>query len=117
MEKKKVKNKKKIIKKTDNASFSATPEENLAENLKSKTFLFICECSSREHQIVVERDVEDNLIYCHIHLSVRPFWKRLKYGLKYIFGYHCRYGHWDEFIWKPEHADKLQELSKLLKQK
>lgn len=75
--------------------------------------LFICECGSREHQIVIEYDNDDNLIYCHIHLVKKGFLRRLKAGLKYIFGYKCRYGHWDEFIFKPEHLKQLSEFSDL----
>ena len=60
--------------------------------------VLICDCSSREHQIIIEHDNEDNLTYCHIHLVKHGFWRRLKAGLKYIFGYKCRYGQWDEFI-------------------
>ena len=78
--------------------------------------VLICDCSSREHQIIIEHDNEDNLTYCHIHLVKHGFWRRLKAGLKYIFGYKCRYGQWDEFILKPEHANHLRELSELLSQ-
>ena len=81
------------------------------ENLPS---VFICECNSREHQIIIQHDIEDNLIYCHIHLVKHGFFRRLKSGLKYIFGYKCRYGQWDEFIFKPEHANQLRELSEFL---
>ena len=78
--------------------------------------VLICDCSSREHQIIIEHDNEDKLTYCHIHLVKHGFWRRLKAGLKYIFGYKCRYGQWDEFILKPEHANHLRELSELLSQ-
>ena len=77
--------------------------------------LLICSCNSRQHQIVIQYDEEDNLIYCHIHLSHRGFWQRLISGFKYIFGYHCRYGHWDEFIFQQEHSQVLLEMSKILK--
>lgn len=76
--------------------------------------VLICECSSREHQIIIEHVPDDNLIYCHIHLVKHGFWRRLKASLKYIFGYKCRYGQWDEFIFKPEHANLLREFSELL---
>jgi hypothetical protein len=78
--------------------------------------MLICDCSSREHQIIIEHNNEDNLTYCHIHLVKHGFWRRFKAGLKYIFGYKCRYGQWDEFILKPEHANQLRELSELLSQ-
>jgi hypothetical protein len=42
------------------------------------------------------------------------FFKRLKAGLMYIFGYNCRYGNWEEFVLSPDHADKLRELSEML---
>lgn len=92
---------------TNQTQHSNSPEFQAAS-------VFICECSSTEHQIVVNYDFDDNIVYCHIHLTNQSFWNRLKSGIKYIFGYHCRYGHWDEFIWKPEHATKLRELADLL---
>ena len=78
--------------------------------------IFICECSSREHQIVMQYDEEDNSIYCHIHLTKNNFWNRLIIGIKYIFGYKSRYGQWDEFIWMPSHVEKLKELFNKIKQ-
>jgi hypothetical protein len=42
------------------------------------------------------------------------FWRRFVAGMKYIFGYKCRYGQWDEFIFKPEHSEQLREFSDLL---
>lgn len=91
-----------------------TKEQN--DNSVKPTFpaVLICDCSSREHQIIIEYDNEDGLTYCHIHLVKHGFRRRLKAGLKYIFGYKCRYGQWDEFILKPEHANQLHELSELL---
>lgn len=85
------------------------------EEIKETTQIFVCDCHSREHQIVFEYDFDDNLVYCHIHLINYSFFKRLKNGLRYIFGYKCRYGHWDEFVWQVEHAEKLKEMSDLLK--
>ena len=82
---------------------------------KQHAEIFVCDCSSREHQIVFEYDIDDNMVYSHIHLTNYGFWGRLKKGLRYIFGYKCCYGHWDEFVWTIDHADKLEELSKILK--
>ncbi len=73
--------------------------------------IFICECNSREHQIIIHHDTDDNVVYCHIHLQKSGFWRRLLVGIKYIFGYKCRFGHWDEFIWTVEHAPQLRKLS------
>lgn len=77
--------------------------------------ILLCECHSTDHQIIMNHDKEDNIVYCHIHLSSRPFFKRVWFGLKYIFGYKCRYGHWDEFIFKIKDADKMQKVADTLK--
>jgi len=82
--------------------------------MKNKPIILICDCSSREHQIIIEHDAEDNLTYCHIHLVKHGFWKRVKSALKYILGYKCKYGQWDEFIFKPEHAQQLKQIADLL---
>ena len=86
------------------------------EQINEKTEIFVCDCHSREHQIVFEYELDDNMVYCHIHLcSSHSFFERLKRGIRYIFGHKCRYGHWDEFVWRVEHAEKLEELAKLLR--
>jgi hypothetical protein len=48
-------------------------------------------------------------------ITYKSFWKRLVYGIKYIFGHKSKYGAWDEFIFNPNDADKLQELVDYLK--
>jgi len=76
--------------------------------------LLICACSSDEHQIILHKDEEEKMVYCTIHLVTLPFWKRLIYGIKYIFGYKCKYGNFEEFILDKRHVDKLKELIKFL---
>lgn len=76
--------------------------------------ILICDCKSIEHQIVIEYDESCNLVFFYVHLNKRSFYLRLKYGLKYIFGYKSRYGHFDEFIFNPDHAKTFIELSELL---
>jgi hypothetical protein len=53
--------------------------------------------------------------YAHIHLNQRPFWERVKYGVKYIFGYKCRFGAFDEFLFNSDDVEKLEKLVKYLK--
>ena len=84
--------------------------------------ILICHCHSTDHQIILlyneseyDKGSKYNMCFAHIHLNKRPFWKRLKYGIKYIFGYKCNYGAFDEFIFNPSDADKLQELVNYLK--
>jgi hypothetical protein len=58
---------------------------------------------------------KDPIVYIHTHLNKRPFWQRLKYGIKYIFGYQCRYGAFDEFIINPKDIDKIKDIIHYLK--
>lgn len=80
--------------------------------------LLLCDCSSAEHQLVVRWDNDDNEVYASVHLVTwRSFWKRLWHGLKYAFGYKCRYGSFDEVILRKEDADNLQKVVDHLQKK
>lgn len=80
--------------------------------------LLICDCSSAEHQMIVRWDNDDNEVYVTINLPQhKSFWRRLWYGLKYAFGYKCRYGAFDEVILRKEDADNLQKVVDYLKAK
>lgn len=80
--------------------------------------LFVCQCSSVEHQVIFsyDEDDEDKDVYVSVHLVPEwNIWKRIKMAIKYIFGYRCRYGHFEEFIFNKKDADKLQEIVNYLK--
>jgi hypothetical protein len=86
--------------------------------------VLICECYSPEHQMVISYGDDElidgtiiHMVYIHTHLVKKSFWSRLKYGLKYIFGYKSQYGAWDEFILNPNDAEKLQDIVDYLKEK
>jgi hypothetical protein len=75
--------------------------------------VLICSCNSTEHQIVIYLEKDDLYgpeAYVHIHLVKRSFWYRLKYAIKYVFGYKSKYGAWDEFILSPTHVARLEKL-------
>ena len=80
--------------------------------------IFICECHSTDHQMIILYSEDDGypMVYSHVHLNKRPFWERFNYGIKYIFGYKSRYGAFDEFIFNPDDAARLQEVVNYLKQ-
>jgi hypothetical protein len=87
-----------------------------------KTEIILCDCYSPEHQIIVHYDNDENelgekypMIYLYVHLNKLPFWKRLKYGIKYIFGRKSRYGAFEEFIVNPEDIDKFENIVSHLK--
>jgi hypothetical protein len=103
------------------------------ENLDKRIFTD-CECRSNEHVVSWDLDIEDD--YCDLSFSVFlndewytiiPYWvplplayfmytlfeipiRRCWVALKYIFGYKCKYGHFDTFMVKEEDCDKLIEL-------
>jgi hypothetical protein len=92
--------------------------------MKNNNDILICDCHSTDHQLIIfyEEDELDNgikypMCYFHIHLNKKPFWKRVKYGILYIFGRQCNYGAFDEFIFNPDDADKLQKLVDYLKKR
>lgn len=81
--------------------------------------IIICRCGSVEHQIIVstvdnpyetDPEVKDE-VYISIHLVNRSFWRRLKYGIKYIFGRKSNYGAWDSIITSRE---KIKEIANKL---
>lgn len=74
--------------------------------------IMICACSSVEHQIIISKWNDDGYkhAYLMIHLNKLPFFKRLIHGLKYIFGYKCKYGDFEEFIIDDKNVNKLKEI-------
>lgn len=80
--------------------------------------LFICQCESSEHQVIFSYfdDGELREVYMTTYLcKCNNFWRRLVYGIKYIFGYKSKYGAFDEFIFKGSDADKLQRIVDYMK--
>lgn len=85
----------------------------MKKQIKTVDELFLCECSDKEHQIIMsyEKDDEFPAVFCSIHLV--PEWnifKRIRNAVRYIFGHRCAYGDFEEFIFKPEDADRLQSV-------
>ena len=84
----------------------------------NKPEIFICECHSTEHQLVVRYDPDEEYhnLYIDVHLiTYENIFKRIWISLKYIFGYKCRYGHWDEFIFNKNDAERLIEILNKIK--
>lgn len=73
-----------------------------------KTDYFECQCFSSENRLVFTYDDEDNEIYASIFLNqYHNFFQRVWVGIKYIFGYKCRYGHFDCFILESSDKERL----------
>ena len=82
--------------------------------------LFICECHYVGHQMIISYDDWDDdgwdEVNVEIHLTTGyGFWKRLYYGVKYIFGYKSPYGDFDGLTINPDDVDKLQSVVDYLK--
>lgn len=83
-----------------------------------KNELIICECHSTEHTIIMsyfEEDVDFPVVYTSIHLSKLPLLQRIKYAIKYVLGYQCRYGAFEEILIGKKEVDKLQTMVDYLK--
>jgi hypothetical protein len=88
--------------------------DKLPELSKSDTVLVSYICSRFEHQVVVINDRQGFIEMC-IYMIDSNLFKRIWHGIKYLFGYRCRYGYWDEMIFTRKDADKLQKLVDELK--
>lgn len=84
-------------------------------NVLNNEEILICACNSIEHQIVVQKDDDEKVLYCSIHLSPLPWHKRIVNSIKYIFGHRSCYGDFDEFIFDEKHIDKLEKMVFFLK--
>ncbi len=79
------------------------------------TEYFECDCNSPEHTLVFTLDREDNEIYTSVFLNqYRPWWHRIWIATKYVFGYKCIYGHFEEFIMDPKNAWTLSLMLRAL---
>ena len=82
-----------------------------------KDEIIICDCGSAEHQVVLRYDDDKDLgrmVYVEIHLVPLVWYKRLWHGIKYIFGYKCCYGNFEEMILSPKHARQIYGLYRFL---
>lgn len=77
--------------------------------------LILCKCANTEHQMIFRTIDGDEDVYVTYHLLPLPFWQRIKYGVKYIFGYKSRYGAFDELILNPDDAAKFAKVVKYLR--
>jgi hypothetical protein len=72
--------------------------------------IFVCECSSLEHQVSFWYDEDEDTLYVETHLVThKNFFKRLWVGLKYAFGYKSRFGEWDEILLDPKSQKELYQ--------
>lgn len=87
-----------------------------------ETKLILCNCHRPEHQLILTYFPDDALrqaqeppnekeMYVQVHLvTYDNFFKRLWTGLRFAFGYHCRYGEWDELILTVEEGKEVWDF-------
>jgi hypothetical protein len=66
---------------------------------------FACACQSPEHALVFTTD--DGDVLATVHLSHSPWHTRIWKAVRYAFGYHCQYGHFDSFILRNDDRARL----------
>lgn len=72
-----------------------------------------CSCTSDEHTVRLTYFEDQEYypdLYMHYFLDTPGFWGRVKLGLRYIFGYKCKYGHFGETIFTLESALKFRDV-------
>lgn len=80
--------------------------------MNEETQYFECSCHSTEHTLkfVLDEDKDFPCVYVSVFLSELRWYERVIRALKYIFGYKCRYGHFEEFLMKREDCDRFISL-------
>ena len=70
-----------------------------------------CQCECSDHTIRFVYDPDENDLYTEVQLCQdHNVFERIWLALKYIFGYECKYGHWDCTLLKPEDCKEIKEL-------
>lgn len=81
-----------------------------------KIFWIDCDCSSPSHAFRLVYTEDENELYLEPRLYQCGFWKRLVYGVKYIFsGNMCRFGEFGCSLISYENAQKMIEILELKK--
>lgn len=78
-----------------------------------------CSCFSPEHTLSfwLDDDKDYRAIYVSVFLSHDVWYKRLINAFKYVFGYKCRYGHFEEFVLDSVGVDHLKKVIDQFKDK
>lgn len=79
------------------------------------THYFDCACNSSDHTLRFslheEYKGDEPSLYSEVQLrQYHPWYQRVWMAIKYVFGYQCRYGHWDCFLFEKETAVQMRDL-------
>lgn len=67
-----------------------------------------CSCSTPEHTVRFARD--EDFLYMTFFLEHAPWYGRLWNAVRYVMGYKCRYGHFDEVVLGREEVGRLIDV-------
>lgn len=81
----------------------------------TRTLQLNCSCYHKEHQLSLsyllpsDQIPDDRLseLSVHVFLAERVWFKRVWLGIKYIFGFKCAYGHFQEILLKESDLPKI----------
>jgi len=78
---------------------------------------FECSCHTPEHTLRLwfDDDKDFPCVYASVFLANGGVFRRLKNAAMYLFGYKCAYGHFEEFVMRPEDADRMIAIMEALK--
>lgn len=82
-----------------------------AQENNMKSHYIECDCHSTEHTIKFLYDEDEKDLYFEVQLcQTKSFWGRVWAAIKYVFGYECRYGHWDCFLFSIDEAKATEKI-------
>ena len=85
--------------------------------------IVVCDCHSSEHHLQLHYFIDnDNPFPREVYIqpflnTYYNFWKRVKAGIKYIFGYKCMYGQWDSMCITRENYQAFKDMIDFLDEK
>lgn len=74
------------------------------------TGIIPCSCMCPEHNIIYVKDPDEPEVWLHFMLEKQSFFKRIKLGIKYIFGYQSRFGMYGEMLITSANVDRLEDI-------
>ena len=76
----------------------------------------MCTCHSVEHQLLVtDWDLENDkydlpYLIVEMYLTKHRFFRRLIHGIRYILGYQCKFGAFEEMLLEVGEAKRLRDV-------
>ena len=89
----------------------------IAKDLGMRHEYYECICDSDEHFLRMTyfvdewNNMDEDEIYFSVHMQASGgFWSRLKHAVKYVFGYDCKYGHFECTTIRRKDAERFRDL-------